>query len=513
MNSVPVTVQGNPVQQVIARLGGPRRARLVALGVVMVVGILGLSQWAAAPTWVPLYTGLPLETTGSITEGLTEAGIRYRLELGGSEVRVASTDLARARVVLASSGLPAGGRPGLELFDQPSWGMTDFTQRVNYRRALEGELERTISEMRGVASAKVHLAIPESSSIRRLDQSAEASVVLQLGAGQSPPADVVQGISHLVASSVNGLRSENVTVVDGTGRLLSPPDEPGSAAALNSRQLAIQREIESYLESKAEEIVTNVVGPGNARIQVSASMNFDRLERTVEAVDPDRQALTTEQRSEIIPGAEGGAGSTNQSATYANSRSVEVFQGATGTVQRLTVAVVVNDREIVDGETTRFEARSEAELARIEALVRGAVGVDDSRGDAISVANVAFRGIGPVEEPAEGIQILAVVEQVQRPVVAILGLLLAFVVALKLIGSIRAIPVGPGLLPSAGGGGAGALAASSGFGGNPADPQVMDPGSGEALGNGGSARDRATAQMIDQPDIAARLMRSWLKEG
>lgn len=510
MNSVPVTVQGNPVQQVVDRLGGPRRARLVALGVVMVAGIVGLSQWAAAPTWVPLYTGLPLETTGSITEGLTEAGIRYRLELGGSEVRVTSADLARARVVLASSGLPVGGRPGLELFDQPSWGMTDFTQRVNYRRALEGELERTISEIRGVESAKVHLAIPESSSIRRQDQSAEASVVLQISAGQSPSADIVQGISHLVASSVNGLRSENVTIVDGTGRLLSQPDEPGSAAALNSRQLAIQREIESYLESKAEEIVTNVVGAGNARIRVSASMNFDRLERTVEAVDPDRQALTSEQRSEIIPGPEGGAGSTNQSATYANSRSVEVFQGATGTVQRLTVAVVVNDREIADGETTRFEARSDTELARIESLVRSAVGVDDSRGDAISVANVAFGRTIPIEEPAEGIQILGVVEQVQRPVVAILGLLLAFVVALKLIGLIRATPVAPGLLPS---GGTGALATASGFGGSAADPQTIEPGYPEALRNGGNRRDRVTAQMIDQPDVAARLVRGWLKEG
>jgi flagellar M-ring protein FliF len=240
-------------------------------------------------------------------------------------------------------------------------------------------------------------------------------------------------------------------------------------------------------------------------------VNFDRLERTVEAVDPDRQALTSEQRSEIIPGAEGGAGSTNQSATYANSRSVEIYQEATGTVQRLSVAVVVNDREITDGETTRFEARSEAELARIESLVRSAIGIDDSRGDAISVASVVFGQIAPVEEPASGIQILGVVEQVQRPVVAIVGLLLAFVVALKLIGLIRATPVPPGLL--APGAVAGALATSSGSGGSATDPQTMESGHREPIGSGASTRDRVAAQLMDQPDVAARLVRGWLKEG
>ena len=508
MNSVPIPIKGNPVQRVIERLGGVRRAQLVGLGFGMVLIIFGLSRWAAAPTWVPLYAGLPLETTNSVTESLSEAGIRYRLEMGGSEVRVPSTDLARARVVLAGSGLPSGGRPGLELFDQPSWGMTDFTQRVNYRRALEGELERTISKMRGVEAAKVHLAMHESSSIRRLTAPTEASVVLQLRAGQSPAAEVVQGIAHLVASSVDGLSSQNVTIVDGSGRLLSQPDEPGSAAALNSRQLAIQREMEGYLEAKAEEIVTGVVGAGNARIQVSASVNFDRLERTVQSVDPEQQAIASEQRSEIIPGPEGGAGSTNQSATYETTRSVEVFSGATGTVRRLSVAVLVNDREVLDGEATRYETRSDAELARIESLVRSAVGIDESRGDAISVVSVPFDRIAPLEEAGGGLEILAMAEQFQRPLIAIVGLLLSFVVALKLIKLIGATPATPALLKS---GANGTTLTPSSAGGYAAAPGEM--GYGDALGEVGNIRDLATAQVMEQPDVAVRLVRGWLKEG
>jgi len=507
MNSAPVLISRSPVQQWIDRVGGPRRAQLIGLSVAMIALIFALSRWAAAPTWVPLYTGLPLETTGPITESLTEAGVRYQLEMGGSEVRVPSTDLARARVILAGSGLPSAGRPGLELFDQPSWGMTDYTQRINYRRALEGELERTISKMRGVESAQVHLAMQETSSIRRADRPSEASVVLQLLSGQTPPADIVQGISHLVASSVDGLASENVTVVDGTGRLLSQPDDPGSTAALNSRQLGVQREMEGYLEAKAEEIVTRIVGVGNARIQVSASVNFDRVERTVQSVDPERQAIATEERAEIIPGAEGGAGSTNQSATYENTRSVEVFSGATGTVRRLSVAVLVNDREVVDGETTQFEARSAAELGQIESLVRSAVGIDEARGDAISVVSVPFDRVALPEDAAGGTDVLGIVEQVQRPVIAVLGLLLMFIVALRLLALIRTTPTGIDVLRPVMG------TAALGPAGSGGAMNDKNSAYADALPSGATLRDRVTANVMEQPDLAAKLVRGWLKEG
>src|SRR5690606_14294364 len=166
-------------------------------GVVSVVLILGLSHWVTRPTWVPVFSGLPLETVGAVTQTLDEAGVGYRLEQGGGVLLVSSDDVARARVLLAQQGLPDAGRPGLELFDQPSWGMTDFAQRVNYRRALEGELERTIGKMRGVEQAQVHLAIQETRSFRTNDRPSEASVVLKLRSGASASPDMVQGIAHL----------------------------------------------------------------------------------------------------------------------------------------------------------------------------------------------------------------------------------------------------------------------------------------------------------------------------
>jgi flagellar M-ring protein FliF len=149
------------LQPYLDRLGGERRALLIGVGVLAALLIFGLSRWATAPTWVPLFTGLPLETVGDVTQRLDEENVRYRLERGGAEVLVPASDVARARVRLAKDGLPSAGRPGLELFDQPSWGMTDFSQRINYRRALEGELERTIGKMRGVESAQVHLGMQE----------------------------------------------------------------------------------------------------------------------------------------------------------------------------------------------------------------------------------------------------------------------------------------------------------------------------------------------------------------
>src|SRR4029077_13943203 len=180
-------------------------------------------------------------------------------ERGGADIMVASDDLAKARVALAKGGLPNAGRPGLELFDQPSWGMTDFTQRINYRRALEGELERVVGKMRGIDAAQVHLVMHENDGFAAQDRPTEASVVLKLK-GETDP-EVVKGIAHLVASSVDGLTSEHVTIVDDAGRMLSEAEEAMSATSLTSHQLDVQRQIEEYARSKAEKIVAQMVGP------------------------------------------------------------------------------------------------------------------------------------------------------------------------------------------------------------------------------------------------------------
>jgi len=269
--------------------GSGRRVLVLVVGVAAAGLIFAVSQWAGAPTWVPAFVGVPLEGVTQMTDKLDQAGVKYKLERGGADIMVAVNDLAKARVALAKGGIPMAGRPGLELFDQPSWGMTDFTQRINYRRALEGELERTIGKMRSVESAQVHLVMHETDGFAAQSRPTEASVVLKTK-GETDT-EIVKGIAHLVASSVDGLTSDHVTIVNDAGRMLSEAEESTSLAGLSSRQLAVQREIEDYLRNKAEKIVGQMVGAANLRVQVSARMSFDRVERTTASGDPHKQVV------------------------------------------------------------------------------------------------------------------------------------------------------------------------------------------------------------------------------
>ena len=507
------------LQPYVERAGGPRRIALVLVGLATVALILMLSRWATAPAWVPAFTGLPLEQVSTMTDKLQGAGIQYRLDQGGTQVMVPASDLAKARVLLASEGMPAKGRPGLELFDQPSWGMTDFTQRVNYRRALEGELERTIGKMRGVEAAQVHLALHETQSFRRAaEQPAQASVVLRLSNGQTPAADVVQGIAHLVASSVDGLESERVTVLDDAGRLLSMPGEPNSLIGITSHQLAMQQEVERSLERKAEDLVGQLVGAGNARVQVSADMNFDRVERTVQSVDPDRQVVSTEQKAEITPGAEGGAGSSNVATSYENSRSVETVSGAVGGLKRLSVAVLVNDNIVPDADSTKPPAvvpRSAQEIQRIESLVRSAVGFDSTRGDVVSVVSMPFAA---PQLPVDAEPVPTLMERVsehQQTLLGAFGLLLAFVVALMAIRAVKSVPaLGAGQTPALAAAATNASLPAGSTGAQsaapaPPRPAVLEP---RAPTNTALLRDQVLTGVDQSPDVAVRLVRSWMKE-
>src|SRR3954470_12046804 len=426
-------------------LGGGRRVLVLVVGVAAAGLIFAVSQWAGAPTWVPAFTGVPLESVAQMTDRLDQAGVKYKLERGGADVIVAAPDLAKARVALARGGLPNTGRPGLELFDQPSWGMTDFTQRINYRRALEGELERTIGKMRGVESAQVHLVMHETDGFAAQARPTEASVVLKVK-GEAD-AEIVKGIAHLVASSVDGLTSDHVTIVNDAGRMLSEAEEATSLAGLSSRQLAVQQEIEEYLRAKAEKIVGQMVGSGNLRVQVSARMSFDRVERTTASVDPDKQVVAAEQKAQIVPGAQGGAGQNNSSTAYENTRSTESFVAAPGALKRLTVAVLVADTPGADAKAPATP-RTPAELKQIETMVRSAVGADSTRGDVVSVVSVPFAPVvvAPIEKPKT--DIVNIMQTAQRPLLGILGLALIIVVALISLKSLKSAGAAAGANPT-----------------------------------------------------------------
>lgn len=482
-------------------LGGGRRPLLVVVVLAGLGAMWGFGAWATAPAWVPLVQDVELETVSRVTAQLDEVGIAYKLETGGTRVVVEEADLARARVVLAGSGLTLGGRPGFELFDQPSWGMTDFTQRVNYRRALEGELERTLGRMRGVEEAQVHMALEESSLIRRASRPAEASIVLTLGRGAGFDAAMVEGVQALVAGSVEGLNTDNVTVMDDTGRLLSAPSGPGGMAS-SARQLDMRQRVEDYLEEKAQALLDRIVGSEDATVRVAAELDFDRLDRTVQSVDPESQVTVEEELAEVIPGdASQGASSVESSSTFETSRSVETLSREGGRITRLSVAVLLNDRAEEDGP---WQAE---ELARIQALVQNAVGFDPARGDVISVNAVPFdpAPATPGAEPAPPPGILEWVRVLQRPVLGLLGAVVTLVLVLRLLGQLKTQgPSGGGRLAAAG------------------EAPSLAPGQGRAEGEAdtgqeeGRAAPRQIAQPspveVERPEMTARVVRAWLKE-
>jgi flagellar M-ring protein FliF len=480
-------------------LNGSRRILVLVIGVAAAGLIFAVSQWAGAPTWVPAFTGVPIESVSQMTEKLDQAGVKYRLERGGADIMVAAGDLAKARVALAKGGVPMAGRPGLELFDQPSWGMTDFTQRINYRRALEGELERTIGKMRSVESAQVHLVMHETDGFAAQARPTEASVVLKIK-GEADP-EIVKGIAHLVASSVEGLTSDHVTIVNDAGRMLSEAEEPNSVEGLSSRQLAMQREVEEYLRGKAEKIVGQMVGPANLRVQVSARMSFDRVERTTASVDPDKQVVAAEQKAQIVPGAQGGAGQNNSSTAYENTRSTESFVAAPGALKRLTVAVLVADQPGADPKTPATP-RTPEELKQIETMVRSAVGADSVRGDVVSVVSVPFAPtvVTPAEKPKT--DFVSVIQTAQRPLLGILGLVMIIVVALLSLKALKGAGASAGesqptiTLPRG-------VAGQPGLAGAQPMPVMMPQN---------TMRDRVNSTIEQQPDVAARVVRAWLKD-
>ena len=533
----------NGVVQLLTRFGA---ARLGAMGAVTLalVGffafvILRMSQ----PAMGVLFTDMSSSDAASVVRELDARGVRYDLKEDGQTILAPRPDLSRLRMELAGKGLPSSGGVGYEIFDKgDAFSSTSFVQNINHLRALEGELARTIRTVARVASARVHLAIPERRLFERDKEAPRASIALKLRGDLG--AEQIQAIRHLVASAVEGLTPEHISVVDERGRLLADgaggSEDSLTNAAGEDKRVAMERKLRSHVE----DLLAGIVGSGKSRVQVAAELDFGRIENRSESFDPESKVVrSTQTRGETstsnngenqvsvgteLPGAKDAekqpspkdtAAKNEEVVNYEISRTTRTEILGAGRLKRLSVAVLV-DGTYGKGPGTEpaYQPRSKEDLERIAALVRTAVGFDKGRGDQVEVVNLPFAESATPTFETEKESLISsllhpsredVLRWIELGVMSLLTLIVLMVVVRPLMKRLLA----PDALPAA-------IAALSGT-----VPALTD-GSGA-----GSVRLSESAQMAEamataaaaqitklgelsksQPKQAAAVLRSWMAE-
>ncbi len=368
-------------------------ASMVLLSIVIIIIIVNL---ASALTYGVLYANLSTRNSGLIIEQLKEKKVPYRLSAGGSVINVPDDRVAELRIELAAAGLPEGGGVGFEIFDKTSRSATDFVQNINYARSIEGELARTLSQLKEVISAKVHITLPKPSAFIDEQEEAKASIVLNLRPGARVNETIVPAILHLTAQAVEGLKTDNIAIVDVYGNLLSRPGngEEDVFAELTTTQMDYQGKMEQGLAKKIIILLEPHVGTGKVRADVRLKLNFDKIETTEEKVDPDNVAKVSE-KSENSSTAPSKSKSEKSLINYEVSKKITHLTKPMGEIERISTAVVVDD-VLVDVREQRGELikqsrrRTPGELEAIKKIVQAAVGFDSQRGDVIEVANLPF---------------------------------------------------------------------------------------------------------------------------
>ncbi len=439
---------------------------MVAVAVTLIGFFAFVIMRMSSPQMTMLFSDLSLEDSAAIIKDLERQAIPFQIRNDGSMIMVPRDRVTRLRMKLAEGGLPKGGGVGYEIFDRSdTLGATSFVQNVNHLRALEGELARTIRAIDRVQMARVHLVLPERQLFSRDRPEATASIVLRVRGMLEP--QQVRAVRHLVASAVNGLKPERVSIVDESGRLLADGARSDNALGVTAdeRQLAFERRLREQVET----IVTSVVGPGRARVQLTADFDFNRVTQTSERYDPEGRVLRSSQTREEssnsangqdgqvsvgneLPGGQRGAEGqqqppreqsrkTEEVVNYEISRSTKTEVTEGGRVNRISVAV------LVDGNYTRgangeaaYQPREKEELERISALVRTAIGFDQKRGDQVEVVNLRFAetAVAPIAEPSGWLSFLAltkadIMHYVELLVMALLGLVVLFTVVRPLV--------------------------------------------------------------------------------
>lgn len=362
------------------------------LGLITVISIQGFGGGSNGKA--TLFANLELEEAAEITAFLKESKFEYELENDGRTVLVPQDNVHEIRMSLARAGLPREKGKGYELFDKNQLGMTDFTQNLNYRRAVEAELTRSIETFREVEKARVHVNIPKQTLFMEKKEEATASVILKLRSGRELQDKQVKGIQHLVASAIEGLRARQVTILDDHGNMLTRGFADNAIAENTNYNMELKRSIEAYMEAQVSVILDGVVGPNKTRVKISAELDFDQINRTVESYDPSKKVVRSEQRDDGTKRNSPIAGDETREGSITNfeiNRTISQIVQSPGNTKRLTVSVAVDGSYEQDNSGKPiFKPRSAEEIQVLTQLVRNAVGFSQERNDDVYVASVQF---------------------------------------------------------------------------------------------------------------------------
>jgi flagellar M-ring protein FliF len=413
-------------------LGSLSIAQRITIGLVMALvaaGVYALVHWHEESDFKPLFSGLAAEDAAGIVQKLKESGVEYRLPESGGSVLVPSARLAELRLTMAAAGLPKTGRIGFELFDKSNLGATEFTEHVNYRRAVEGELERSVMSLAEVEEARVHITFPKDSVYLDAQQPAKASVMVKIRPGARLAPQNVQAIDHLVASAVEGLSPDAVSVLDMNGNLLGRPRAPGTLDGPEPSEAVLdyRHKVEGDLLAKINSTLEPLLGAEKYRVGVSVECDFTGGEQSEEIFDPTRSVMVSSQRTEDSTGTTGAAGvpgtasnlprpaarsagannhasRVTEDIAYQTSRTVRKTRLPAGSIRKMSVAVLL-DQELTwqkdkNGYQRVLSAPSAEKLKVIHDLVAGVTGFSAERGDQIVLESLPFESTLQLEPPS-----------------------------------------------------------------------------------------------------------------
>ena len=416
------------LKKLISSLSLKQRVSIGVAAVAVVAGILLLSNWNRERDFKPLYSGLSQEDAAAVLAKVRESGTDFRLSEGGSSVLVASTKVAEIRLQLAAAGVPKSGRIGFELFDKTNFGTSDFTEQINYHRALEGEMERTVMGLAAVEQARVHITFPKDSIFTESKQPAKASILVKLKPGARLSAQNVAAICQLAASAVEGLSPEAVSVVDMRGNLLNRPKKAASpdGSEPDDSLLDYKSKIERDLIAKINTTLEPLLGTEKFRAGVSVDCDFSSGEQSEETFDPTKSVMVSSQKTEDISGgntasgvpgtasnlpkptSKAGSGSSSvarrtENVAYQSSRLVRRTRLPQGSVKRLSVSILLDQKIRVEGTGPKakriFEPPPPERMKAIRELVAGSIGFSTERGDQLVIESLPFESTLNPEPP------------------------------------------------------------------------------------------------------------------